>query len=286
MKSESQISFIVTSTNNRETLRATLDSILSQQGTFECFVVDAGSTDASSDILREYADRLTYFEIVGAEESVTAVNRAFARSSGELFWWLSGGEKLCPWAARLASFVFDKLEQIHWLTSGTPVTWTPTQLCVPTGLADGYAKIPFFQGRNLKTSPYFRQPIWRSGTVWRRGLWLTAGGYVADALEQAGDFELWIRFWQAHALLYTMNIPLAGVQSAARPIDEDVYWRAATAHLEAVARLPAPTPWQVKLRSQMMRRFPKKLRPYTSMAHHIRIAPSTLDCATITLPLL
>lgn len=280
-----RFSFVVSSSDDGATLRATLASILSQQGTIECFVVDAGSTDDGPEIVREYADRLTYFEIVKKEEEVAAINRAFARSRGELLWWLTGSDKLLPWACPLTSFVFDKLEPVQWLTSGTPVTWTPTQLCVPGGLADGYEKSMFFQGRNLKTSPYFRQPIWRAGTVWRRGMWVLAGNYIAAPLDRAGDFELWMRFWQGAAPLYTLNIPLAGDQSAARLFDEDAYWRAAFAHLDAYARLPAPSRIRVKIKAQLNRRFPKKMRPYMKMAQHVRIAPSTLDCAIVQVPL-
>lgn len=280
-----RFSFVVSSSNDGATLRTALDSILSQQGTVECFVVDAGSKDDSPEIVREYGDRLACFEIVRKEEEVEAINRAFARSRGELLWWLTGGEKLVPWACRLTSFVFDKLEPVHWLTSGTPVTWTASQMCVPSGLADGYVKSMFFQGRNLKTSPYFRQPIWRAGTVWRRGMWVLAGNFIAAPLDQAGDFELWTRFWQGVAPLHTLNIPLAGDQSAARVADQDAYWRAASAHLDLCARLPAPSRLRVKIESQLNRRSPKTMRPYMKMAQHIRIAPSTLDCAIVQVPL-
>lgn len=280
-----RFSFIVSGANDGETLRATLDSILSQESEVECFVVNAGTDEATHEIIREFANRLTFSEIVPPGEEVAATNRAFARSRGELFWWLTGAERLCPWACHLVSHVFENLPEVQWLTSGTPITWTPTQMCVPSGLAAGYNKTLFFQGRNLKTSPYFRHPIWRAGTIWRRRVWNAAGNYIDAPVERAGDFELWIRFWQTSAVLHTMNLPLAGPESSAHPGDAEAYWHAAAAHLDASARLPAPSAFKLRLKSLLIRRFPERMRPYTDMAGHVRIAPSTLECAVLQLPI-
>jgi len=108
---------------------------------------------------------------------------------------------------------------------------------------------------------------------------------VSAPVAEAGDFELWMRFWQLSAPLYTLPLPIGGIQTGARPNDERAYWRAAQAHLEAYATLPAPSALQVKLKSMLLRRFPQKMRPYANMAHHVRIAPSTLECATLQLPI-
>lgn len=277
------LSLIVSTSNHADTLRATLDSIFAQQdATIECFLVDAGSSDASPEIIKEYSDRLNFFEIVGAEEQVAAVNRAFARARGDLFWWLSGSDKLCPWACRLTSFVFSRLEEVHWLTSGTPLVWTQTQLCVPNGLADGYSLEPFFAGRNLRASPYFRQPIWRTGTVFKRWIWERAGSFIVYPLEQAGDFELWTRLWQYAVHLYTLNVPVAGEQLAARSFDHDEYWRAASRHLNDFGRLDPPSKLKQYIKAQAARRSPRLFAVYAYEAPFVMIAPPTLECAIST----
>jgi hypothetical protein len=40
----------------------------------------------------------------------------------------------------------------------------------------------------------------QESTFWRRSLWDSAGGYVEESLELAGDFELWSRFYEREDL--------------------------------------------------------------------------------------
>jgi hypothetical protein len=184
---------------------------------------------------------------------------------------------MCPWAARLAGFVFSRLGQVQWLTSGTPLVWTPNQVAISAGLADGYAKRAFFAGRNLATSPYYHFPIWRAGTVWTKSLWQMSGGRIAFPLSQAGDFELWTRFWE-HADLYTMNIPIAGRQIAAGDMESGIYWRAAAKHLEEHAIPTPPSKFALRAQGQLVRRFPALQERLSQLAPHIWISPATLEC--------
>lgn len=274
-------SLVVSSYNQAHTLRATLDSILAQdESPVECMVIDQASTDATVNILREYAGQIDW-ESVSQADCAAAVSRAFNRSRGELMWWVSGADKLTPWGVRLVSFVFKNLSPVQWLTSGTPLTWTRSQMCISTGLADGYSRNTFFAGRNLKTSPYFHCPIWRQGTAWRRSLWDKAGARVASPLDQAGDFELWLRYWN-HAELYTMNIPLAGQQAVAEEIESAAYWGAATDHLNRAGRQPSPSGLILRARGQIMRRIPSTRQRFAHPAPHIWISPPTLECGIST----
>lgn len=269
-------SIIVSDLNQASTLRVTLDSIFSQeQQALECFVITAN--DDTIQMLRASETRGLRWERASATTRVDVTNRAFANARGELVWWLSGADKLCPWATRLASFVFQNLPQVQWLTSGTPLTWTPTQLAVSTGLADGYTARAFYAGRNLQTSAYFHFPIWRAGTVWRRSLWEKCSAQIKSELAEAGDFELWARFFQ-HSDLHTMNIPLAGQQTNASPIETQTYWQHATQHLNRYRRPAAPSKLVRRAQAQLMRRIPSLRERFAQPAPHVWISPPTLEC--------
>lgn len=277
-----QISVVISSANHADTLPALLDSVLNQtDASIECRVVDTGSTDGSSAILAHYAPRLASVATVSKAEEVPALNHAFAQMQGDVFLWLDGGDRLTPWAFRLVSFVLTKLDTIQWLTSATPVVWTRADLCLTAGLADGYSRELFQMGRNLATSSYFQNPIWRNGTYWTRALWDKAGKHIALPLDEAGDFELWQRFWM-HSTLTALYLPLAGRQLAARPATDERYWHSAAQLLHAGDTQRAPSALERALKRFLIRRMPSLRTRWASPAPRIWIAPPTQDCGIST----
>lgn len=275
--SRMRFSVVVTSANHATTLPALLDSIFEQEAqAIECRVVDEASTDGTREILRAFSARLAGCESVAPGERVAALNRAFSQMRGDIFLWLDGGDRLVPWAFRLVSFVFSRLD-VAWLTSNTPVAWSPSNLCIAAGLSDGYARKPFFAGRNLKTSVYFHHPIWRNGTYWTRALWQASGSRIALPLAAAGDWELWMRFW-AHADLTGISVPLAGRQMRARPETNDAYWQQATQLLKANGATPPPSRLEQAVKRFLARRFPAARARWSFRSPQVWIAPPTEEC--------
>ena len=79
---------------------------------------------------------------------------------------------------------------------------------------DAYSEEGFFRGENL---PFAGWPaagfIEQEATYWRRSLWERSGGRLDETLKLAADFELWARFHQSGARLYSVPIPLAGFRN-------------------------------------------------------------------------
>ncbi len=103
-------SIIVPTYNSADKLAHTLDSILAQSAPlFECLVVDGASTDNTSDIARNFGDKI---QVVSQTDNgvYDAMNRGIARSKGRFLYFIGAGDSLRP----------GVLEQIaeHAQTSG------------------------------------------------------------------------------------------------------------------------------------------------------------------------
>jgi glycosyltransferase involved in cell wall biosynthesis len=72
----------------------------------ELIVIDGGSTDGTLDILRHYAPYLTHWESAPDRGQSHALNKGFARASGEIFGWLNADDLYTPGALRRAAESF------------------------------------------------------------------------------------------------------------------------------------------------------------------------------------
>jgi glycosyltransferase involved in cell wall biosynthesis len=101
------VSVITPSLNAAQFLETTIRSILAQDYPhIEYLVMDGGSTDGTLDILRSYADRLTYFSAKD-DGAADAINKGFAKSRGEILAWLGADDTYLPDAVSKAVKAFD-----------------------------------------------------------------------------------------------------------------------------------------------------------------------------------
>jgi len=90
------VSIITVNRNNREGLRLTLESVLSQTvPPYEFIVVDGASTDGGVEVLQEYSDRLTWWVSEPDAGIYNAMNKGVAHATGEWCLFLNSGDRLC-----------------------------------------------------------------------------------------------------------------------------------------------------------------------------------------------
>ena len=209
-----RISIVTPSFNQGRFLGETMQSVLGQgYPNLEYVVVDGGSTDQSVEVIKSHAKDLAGWVSEKDAGQYDAINKGFARTSGEVMAWLNSDDKYTPWALATVGEIFAQCPEVQWLTTLLPLHWDGRGLpirCKP--VPHGYSRRAFFRAENLPrpgAGSMATAFIQQESTFWRRSLWEKAGGRIDSSLQLAGDFELWAKFFR-HADLYGVGLPLGG----------------------------------------------------------------------------
>jgi glycosyltransferase involved in cell wall biosynthesis len=176
-------------------------------------VIDGGSSDGSVEIIRRYADRLAFWVSEPDQGQYDAINKGFARTTGDIMAWLNSDDKYTPWTLSVVADIFGAFPEIEWLTSVHPVSWNPSGQAVAVDFTGGFSRDSFVRGANFPVKgSYGRRWIQQESTFWRRSLWDRAGARLDDSLRMAADFELWARLYD-HAELFGVQALLGGFRA-------------------------------------------------------------------------
>jgi Glycosyl transferase family 2 len=172
--------------NQAQFLEQTLRSVLEQNyDNLEYVVVDGGSDDGSTEIIKRYSSQLAYWVSERDNGHGNAINKDFARTSGEIMAWLNSDDMYFPWTLRTVAEIFTSHPEINWIT-GINMFW------------DAQGRI-INAYRNLKNKYDFllNRYAWiqQVSTFWRRSLWDTVGGTLNEDYSFMVDGELWTRFF-------------------------------------------------------------------------------------------
>jgi glycosyltransferase involved in cell wall biosynthesis len=267
-----KFSLVTPSFNQGAYLESCLRSVLDQEyPQLEYFVMDGGSSDGSAEIIRRYADRLTFWRSQPDGGHMDALQDGFNRSTGEIMGWLNSDDILAPWALRVAAEVFRQFPQVEWITSMYPMVMNEAGLPYATRRVEGFHSRAFYRGRNAPLNPrFYSAMIQQESTFWRRSLWERAGGRVDTSLRVAGDFELWSRFFES-AEPYTVGVPLGcfRVQRDSFSAREfDSYLDVCRKVLAKYGRRP-PSRFEALVR-RAIRCLPTRLLPLSGLAYPVR----------------
>ncbi|WP_051296217.1 glycosyltransferase family 2 protein [Eisenibacter elegans] len=200
-----KISIVTPSYNQGKFIEETILSVLNQNyPNLEYIIIDGGSTDETIDIINKYASKLSYWVSEPDGGMYYAIQKGFEKSSGDIMAWINSDDKYHPGAFDIIRQVFEQFPMVEWLT-GIPTVWNESGLCVAVNPLYNWSKYEMYSGE------YYQQQRWiqQESTFWRRSLWEKAGGYMNTELQLAGDFELWLRFFQ-YTKLYPLQALIAG----------------------------------------------------------------------------
>lgn len=192
MKNNPEVSVVMGVYNSVESLKRTIDSILSQEHVnLEFIIVNDGSTDDTKEILDEYASRDPRLRIIHQENAglTQALIRGCAEAEGEFIARQdAGGDVSYP--GRLNHQVRQLREHPHAvLTScGTHYVDPEYETLYKVQLTEQELN----QGLHQRTLSKLKGPSHHGSVMLRRSIYEKAGGYRAE-FRVAQDLDLWIR---------------------------------------------------------------------------------------------
>ena len=154
----------------------------------EHIVVDGGSRDGTREIVERFAPSLAHWESGPDAGQADALNKGFARSTGEVLGWLNGDDLLLPGALHCIGRVFADRPEVD-------VVYGDRIVIDAQGREVGRWALPSHSGRVLSWFDFVPQET----LFWRRSAWERVGGRLDPAFHFAMDWDLLVRLRDAGA---------------------------------------------------------------------------------------
>jgi glycosyltransferase involved in cell wall biosynthesis len=183
------VSIVTPSYQQAPFLPRTMCSVLDQDyPRLEYFVMDGGSQDGSVALIEKESHRLAGWASERDSGPASAVNRGFAKSSGEIMAWLNSDDLLLPGTiARVAAYFSNHPEVDAVYGHRFIVNERDHQV--------GHWVLPRHDPEMLLWADYIPQET----LFWRRSLWEKTGAHLDESFKFAFDWELLLRFQKAGA---------------------------------------------------------------------------------------
>lgn len=197
-----KISIVTPSFNQGMFLEQTICSVLDQKyPNLEYIIIDGGSKDNSIEIIKRYEKYLTYWVSEKDKGHSNALNKGFAKTTGEIMAWINSDDMYLPNSFLTVARIFNELPEVKWLT-GKHGNWNK----------DGRFLGDVVVYRNMYDficGKYKEGWIQQESTFWKRELWTKSGAYLDENIKLSVDTELWTRFFLFEELWH-VNTVLAG----------------------------------------------------------------------------
>ena len=189
LSSPPRISIMTPSFRQAAFIGRTIASVLDQQyPNLEYVVQDGGSEDGTREILESFSERLASWESRPDSGQTEAINRGFARTSGEIMAWLNSDDILLPGALAYVADHFMRHPEVD-------VVYGHRILIDENDRQIGRWIMPPHSDAVLSWADFVPQET----MFFRRRIWDMAGGCVDESVRFAMDWDLLRRFREAGA---------------------------------------------------------------------------------------
>lgn len=207
-----KISIVTPNYNKAQFLERTILSVLSQNyPNLEYVIIDGGSTDGSVDIIKKYADQLTYWVSEPDKGMYYAIKKGFEHTTGEIMAWLNSDDMYHPLSLFSVAQIFVEHSEVSWLV-GAQTHYDESHRTVSVLESQYFNHLQFVM--------HHYQWMQQESTFWKRELYEKVGGIKCE-YRLAGDFDLWMRF-SRHVKLFVSNALIGGFRHSSNQLSDDL----------------------------------------------------------------
>lgn len=237
-----RITIVTPSYNQAPYIEATIRSVLLQgYPNLEYIIIDGGSDDGAVDIIRKYEPWLAYWVSEKDRGQYHAINKGFARATGEIMAWLNSDDMYLPGGLARAALAMKSERERPWVT-GLKAFWDASGNLTHKGRPQKFNRLfiraGLYEGRRLGW-------IQQESSLWAHWLWDRAGGCLDDQMQFAADSELWRRFAK-YANLYQIPESIAGFRMHSRQKTAS-HMASYFAEVDSLFTSPHPSTWLWRL---------------------------------------
>ncbi|MCU0390335.1 MAG: glycosyltransferase [Thermoflexibacter sp.] len=190
MKSnQPKITIITPSYNQGQYLEATIQSILNQgYPSLEYFIFDGGSTDNSLQIIEKYKKKITYWESEKDRGQSHAINKGFAKATGDIITWINSDDQLTPNALDTVAKYFALYPHIGFLHGKTIL------------IGNGKETIKGADSNDLNIKYLAGLPFPQPSAFFSRKL-IEDFGYLKEAYHYGMDYDFFLQAFLSYEVL-------------------------------------------------------------------------------------
>ena len=181
-----KFSIVIPNYNSGPALERALRSLLAQDRDLQLILVDACSSDESREIVERYRPKLDTVIVEKDDGQADALNKGFARATGDIFAWLCADDELLPGA----------LNEVERVFAAIPDTGVVFGACERV-YADG-SRATMIPDQNPWQKIGIQDVVEQPSTFWRADLHRRLGP-LDTSFQLAFDWDLWCRMARAGA---------------------------------------------------------------------------------------
>lgn len=183
-----KISIVTPSYNQSQFLEQTIDSVLSQNyPNLEYFVIDGGSTDGSMEIIKRYEKYLAYWVSEKDRGQSHAINKGFARCTGDIWAWLNSDDTYLPSTFATVIDAFREYPEMGMIY-GDVILMDENNNII---MEKREIEFDYLMGCCIG----FGRVIYQPAAFWKRDVYVKIGG-VNEDLYYSMDNDYWLKIAQ------------------------------------------------------------------------------------------
>lgn len=178
-----KVTIVTPSYNQAEFLEKTILSVINQDyPNLEYIVIDGGSTDNSVDIIKKYEDKIDYWVSEKDNGQSHAINKGFAKATGDIYNWLNSDDLLLPGAIKIAVDYLMKHPDIKMVYGDRIIIGNDDRIIRAVE-----------KPKYLKSWSFLNARVPQETTFFTRELWESVNG-LNEELHLVMDTDLWEKF--------------------------------------------------------------------------------------------